>query len=384
MTPEELRTCLDRGEDSQQQFKRDVTNARSLAGELVAFANGQGGRLFIGVADDGSLAPLGATDVRRINQLLSNAATELVRPPISPLSENIVSDGGVVMMVTVAPGANRPYTDHEGCIWVKSGADKRRVTAREEMQRLFQQAHLIHGDEVGLAETSVANLDSESLREYIDTQLGPIGEAKLERVARNLNLLDAQGQANIAGMLLFGKQPQFRLPLSLVKAVAFPGTSITDTSYLDSKDIGGRLPRVFDEALQFCLRNLHWRQGEQSVNSEGRPEIPRLVLEELIANALVHRDYFISSTVRLLLFRDRIEVISPGHLPNSLNVDQVRTGVSNMRNPTLATHAARLLPYRGLGSGILRSLKAWPDVEFFDDREGNQFRVIIQRQIEEV
>lgn len=93
----------------------------------------------------------------------------------------------------------------------------------------------------------------------------------------------------------------------------------------------------------------------------------------------MHRDYFISAPIRLLIYADRIEIISPGHLPNHLDVDQVRFGLSNLRNPALASHAFYMLPYRGLGSGIPRAIEAWPAIELLDDRRGNQFRIMIHR-----
>jgi ATP-dependent DNA helicase RecG len=97
---------------------------------------------------------------------------------------------------------------------------------------------------------------------------------------------------------------------------------------------------------------------------------------------LIHRDYFVSAPIRLLVFVDRVEIISPGHLPNNLTIDNIKLGNSNIRNPILASFATRLLPYRGLGSGIMRAMKAMPGIEFVDDREGNLFKVIIPRNVE--
>ena len=100
-----------------------------------------------------------------------------------------------------------------------------------------------------------------------------------------------------------------------------------------------------------------------------------------MANALIHRDYFISAPVRIFLYRDRIEIISPGHLPNFLTVENIKAGNSNIRNPILASFATKLLLYRRLGSGIRRALKAYPDIDFIDDKEGNTFTVVIRRKV---
>ncbi|MGE5670897.1 MAG: ATP-binding protein, partial [Fibrobacterota bacterium] len=99
---------------------------------------------------------------------------------------------------------------------------------------------------------------------------------------------------------------------------------------------------------------------------------------ELVANALIHRDYFISAPVRIFIFSDRIEIISPRHLPNYLTVQNIKSGNLNIRHPILASFATKLLPYRGLGNGVRRALKAYAAIEFIDDRDNNLFKVIIK------
>ena len=134
---------------------------------------------------------------------------------------------------------------------------------------------------------------------------------------------------------------------------------------------------VFQATLSFVLRSISRVQLEQGVNSVGRPEVPRIVLEELLANALIHRDYFVSAPIRVFVFADRIEIINPGHLPNNLSVENIKNGNSNIRNPILASFGTKILPYRGLGNGVRRALQAYPAIEFIDDRDGNLFKVII-------
>ena len=94
---------------------------------------------------------------------------------------------------------------------------------------------------------------------------------------------------------------------------------------------------------------------------------------------MIHRDYFVSAPVRVFVFDDRIEIISPGHLPNNLTIANIKSGNSNIRNPILASYATKVLPYRGLGNGILRAVREYPEIEFEDDSDGNLFRVTISR-----
>lgn len=381
METTELIDLLSRGEDSRQQFKVDMTNADALAAEIVAFCNTAGGRIFIGVNDDGSVRGLSGADVARLNQLIANAASQVVRPAVNPLTENVPHPNGTVMVVSIPEGVNKPYMDKNGAIWVKNGSDKRRATSREELQRLFQQAGLVHADETPVAGLGAGDVDMPYFEEFFEQQFGESltqHNQPLPQLLSNMNLMN-QGQLNVAGSLLFARAPQYALPAFIVKAVAFVGTQIEDERYIDSRDITGKLADVFQQTLGFIVANTRAAQGEQGFNSQGLPEIPRIVWEELVANALIHRDYFISAPVRVLVYADRVEIISPGHLPNNLTIENIKAGNSNMRNPILASFAAKLLPYRGLGSGLLRVIRAWPQIELIDDRAGNLFKAIVAR-----
>jgi ATP-dependent DNA helicase RecG len=377
----ELLEIAGRGEDTRHQFKADVTNAVSLASEIVAFANSGGGQLLIGVADDGSIEALDATDIQRINQLIGNAASTQIRPAINPVTENVPVANGIVVVVTIPDGIAKPYMDNSGAIWVKSGSDKRKVTAREEMQRMFQAAQLVHGDDIPVTGSSIADIDLDYFRRFYSSRYErklDQQELSLGQVLTNMRLVN-NGVLTVAGALLFAREPQVFLPVFHVKAVCYPGNDIHVTTYLDSVDITGKLQAQFDDALGFITRNLRRDQGEQGVNTTGELEIPRIVLEELLANALMHRDYFVSAPIRVFVFDDRVEIISPGHLPNNLTVANIQTGNSNIRNPILASFATKLLPYRGLGTGILRALREYPSIEFENDRDGNLFRATIRR-----
>ena len=381
METTELIDLLSRGEDSRHQFKTDITNADALAAEIVAFSNTAGGRIFLGVNDDGSVRGLSGTDVARLNQLVANAASQNVRPAVNPLTENVPHPAGIVLVITIPVGISKPYMDKNGVIWVKNGSDKRRATSREEIQRLFQQAGLVHADETPVAGLGAGDVDLPYLDAFFQQHFGESladHTLPLPQILNNMNLM-SQGQLNVAGSLLFAKAPHYTLPAFIVKAVAFVGNEIEDQHYIDSRDITGKLADVFQQTLGFIIANTRATQGEQGFNSLGQPEIPRIVWEELVANALIHRDYFISAPVRVLVFANRVEIISPGHLPNNLTIENIKAGNSNMRNPVLASFAAKLLPYRGLGSGLLRALRAWSRIELIDDRIGNLFKVIVGR-----
>lgn len=381
METSELIEIISRGEDGKNQFKADARNNTQLAAEMVAFCNSGGGRLFLGVNDNGSVSGLQREDVSRLNLLISDAATNLVKPSINPETENVRHPDGIVIVLRIPDGLSKPYMDNSGAIWVKSGSDKRKVTSREEIQRMLQKSGLVHGDEIPANGVSIVSIDMDFFTSFYEKEFGVSldkSETNLTQLLKNMNLADGD-TFNVAGALMFAQAPQFRLPAFIVKAVAFPGNDIEDTKYIDSKDISGRLSDVFQRAIAFLLSNTRSIQGEQGVNSVGSDEIPRIVFEELAANALIHRDYFITAPIRILVFANRIEIISPGHLPNNLTIENIKNGNSNSRNPILASFASKMLPYRGLGSGIKRALKEYKEIDFVDDREGNKFIAIIKR-----
>ncbi|MCX5810232.1 MAG: putative DNA binding domain-containing protein [Proteobacteria bacterium] len=384
MNVSELQAQISLGEDSRRQFKRDVTNVDSLAAEMAAFANSEGGTIYLGVADDGSLAGLSRSDVKRLNQLIGNAASQHVRSPLTVQTENIgVGEERVIIMLTIPKGQDKPYFDRNGVIWLKSGADKRRVNSKEELRRLFQSVDQFHADELP-TKAGIDKLDKLRFRDFLRNvykQDFPDSPDKLTRLLQNMDLATENGMLNLAGVLLFAERPEWIKPQFIIKAIRYPGNEIHSTEYLDTEDFTGPFRKIFEDALAFVMRNLHKIQAGRGVNAPGIPEIPPSVFEELLVNALIHRDYLVSATIRLFIFDNRIEIISPGHLPDNLTVEKIRNGISNIRNPILVSYVAKgILPYKGLGSGIKRALEDWPDISFTDDRESCLFTATVHRK----
>ena len=164
----------------------------------------------------------------------------------------------------------------------------------------------------------------------------------------------------------------------MVKGMAFRGRAVDVDNYDDSEDTWGKIEDVFRQSVAFVMRNLRHVQGDKHVNSIGDPEVPRVVIEELVSNALVHRDYFVSAPIVIFVFADRIEIKSPGHLPNNLTIERMKMGLSVVRNSILTSYATKVLPYRGIGSGVRRALAEHPAIDFDNDIDGNQFVATIR------
>ena len=384
MKIDDLLSNIALSEDSTRQFKADLKNSDALASEMAAFANTEGGTIFIGVANDGSTPGLTQEDVARINQLISNAASQHVRSPLTVQTENVgLPDGRIVIVLAVPKGMDKPYFGKNGVIWLKCGADKRRINSKEELRRLFQISDQFHADELP-TKAGIDKLDKLRFRDFLRDvykQEYPDSPAELLRLLQNMSLATAEGMLNLAGVLLFAERPEWIKPQFVVKAIRYPGNEIHVSDYIDTEDFSGSLRKVFDDSLAFVMRNLHKVQAGRGVNAPGLPEIPEAVFEELLVNALIHRDYLVSATIRLFIYDNRIEIISPGHLPDNLTVEKIRTGMSNIRNPILVSFVAKgLLPYHGLGSGIKRALEKWPDIDFTDDRDCCLFTATVHRK----
>jgi predicted HTH transcriptional regulator len=247
---------------------------------------------------------------------------------------------------------------------------------------MFQSSGLIYADETPVPTSTLDDLNLDDITRYFERRYGKSLDTTtlpMPQLIRNLNLA-RDDVPTLAGLMLFGKSPQTFKPAFTVKAVTFPGTTITDNSYLDREEIDGTLLVQYTRGMAFIRRNLHHVQSGKSFNSPSQLEIPETVFEEFLVNSLVHRNFFLNAPIRLLIFSDRVEIISPGCLPNHLDTEQIRYGVSNLRNSALASHAFHLLPYSGLGSGIPRAVGAWPDIELSNDKRGDQFKAVIHRK----
>ena len=211
----ELKAIALKGEDSRLQFKEDIRNVDGLAAEMVAFSNSEGGRILLGVSDAGELKGVARAEIGRINQLISNAASQHVRSPISPISENIaVGSDRVVIVLTIPKGIDKPYFDRNGVIWLKSGADKRRVNSKEELRRLFQMSDQFHADELP-TRAGPDKLDKLRFRDFLKSffkQDIPELPKALGKLLQNMNLATIDGRLNLAGVLLFAERPEWIVP----------------------------------------------------------------------------------------------------------------------------------------------------------------------------
>ena len=287
---DELLAAFARGESQQQEFKRQLDNPESIAGEIVAFANSEGGVLYVGVADEGGL--MGLVDPERDFQTLTHICRDRCIPPISPVIEQHTIDGHALLALTVKPALNqlKPYRTAGGRFYVRVGKDKQDATGRELM-RIAQAAGELHYDESPVLGAQLDELALPAFDAYHRIQFGiSLDEhlvqsgLTLERLLYNLRLLhdlDGKQTLSVAAVLIFGANPQRWLPQSRVSAAAFAGND-EDSDILDRRELVGRLPVILEDARVFLDRNIRRPAREHGFGREDILLYDRTALGEAV------------------------------------------------------------------------------------------------------
>jgi len=378
----QLEGILKKGEDSFCQFKTNFISIDNLAVEIAAFANSQGGKIIVGVDDLGTVIGLSMQDVQRLNQWISNASAQKIEPPLFVKTEIILIGEERILIIDTPQGDNKPYGVNKNQFWVKNGADKRRAS-REELFRLMQSSSRLFADEMS---TNVHQDDIDMLY-FSDFYNHTFGEdlndvnISIHSLLHNLKLVQ-DDRLTLAGLLLFGKNVAFHKPQFGIKATNY----LTEDSFLDKEDIVGKLFEQHRKGIDFILRNLYRSQVDSDFNLPGQLEIPLFAIKEVVANALAHRDYFINSSVFINIWPDRVEILSPGVLPNTVSIENIKLGIHMERNPILLSSMAKNpnFGYTGRGSGIPRVLRLCKaqgvKVEFVNDTARNCFQVVFYRK----
>ena len=398
---------INAGEVSGVQFKERILDKYDIACELVAFSNSHGGKLVVGIKDKtGEINALSYSEVQETTNLLSDIASENVVPSILIKIDTIEVENGNLVFATVKEGLNKPYHENKGIVWVKKGADKRKVFDNAELAEMMTDCGSFAPDEAGVRGATVNDLDATTIKQFLGNRFERVLEKKgltgdafneasldmicsaiakghdCEKILRNLRFIRPDGTLTVAAMLLFGKYTQRWMPMMTAKCICFAGNSIGSKVFRDKvndADMEGNLLHQYDTIMDFFTRNLHNVQVGEEFNSMGKLEIPYTSLVEFTVNSLVHRSLNIKAPVRIFIFDNRVEIHSPGALPNGLTIDDIKAGTSMPRNMFLFNNAIYLLPYTGVGSGITRALDEDINVTFMNNDKAQEFVITVWR-----
>ena len=396
------------GEVSGVQFKERILDKYDIACELVAFSNSHGGKLVVGIKDKtGETNALSYSEVQETTNLLSDIASENVVPSILIKIDTVEVEDGNLVIATVKEGLNKPYHDNKGIVWVKNGADKRKVFDNAELAEMMTDCGSFAPDEAGVRDATVNDLDATTIKQFLGNRFERVLEKKgltgdafneasldmicsaiakghdCEKILRNLRFIRPDGTLTVAAMLLFGKYTQRWMPMMTAKCICFAGNSVGSKVFRDKvndADMEGNLLHQYDTIMDFFTRNLHNVQVGDEFNSMGKLEIPYTSLVEFTVNSLVHRSLNMKAPVRIFIFDNRVEIHSPGALPNGLTIDDIKAGTSMPRNTFLFNNAIYLLPYTGVGSGITRALDEDINVTFMNNDKAQEFVITVWRE----
>ena len=358
MNRAELSELIRNDENSGVEFKRDDITPQKLAAEMAAFLNVEGGHVLLGVEKDRTISGL-TRDRRKAEEWVMEAARMHVQPGAIPYWETIDWDDtrvvGIVSLPRDAP--DKPYKARRGSAWVtkvRAGTTTRDAT-REEEERLYQQSGRLRYGLKPVLGAGIDSLDARRLSDFFVRILGDTASINDDADAwrtllSNLDLATASASriaATIDGMLLFGRNPKRLLPQSGIRAVCYLGDE-PDYATRADEDLKGPLvplcaadgslvePGLVDQAWDFVRRNTAPSARLEGARRIDRWEFPGAVVREAVGNALVHRDYSIAGTdIMLAIFSNRMEITSPGRLPNTVTPGGMRSGMRYARNQTL-------------------------------------------------
>lgn len=312
------------GEDSTIEFKRAMPHRNSLADEIAAFANSQGGVILIGVDDYKEIVGLGLPELDRVEKIVVEICEDSIEPAVSIFTEKLRIDDKNLLKIEV-PRSLFVHKTPNG-YFARQGSSKREMPT-DQLARLLQsrsQARIIAFDE-----QLVPNTHKGTLREVLYRRFITEGATQdmIEDLLLKRSLLVQEGReirASVAGVLMCHETPDDFLYNSFIQAVYYSGKEKDANYQIDAKDFKGPLDQQIIDAFKFVQKH-----NEVSARKEiGRIEHPQYSMRavfEAIVNAAVHRDYSKSgSKIRLFMFRDRLELYSPGALANTVTIDKLR------------------------------------------------------------
>ncbi len=343
-TPADLDILIQRGEGTTLEFEESLSS--SFARELVALANTIGGRILLGVTDDGTVK--GIEDANAVRDRVRDIARNC-----DPSIKVRVEPVGRALAVHVRESDSKPVQCGDGFFWRQGAATQK--MSRDEIRDFFRTE-----GEIGFDRSPCPGFSypEDFDREKFDAWLGQSGisdEAPVEDVLVNIEVAERAGDRLLfrnAGALFFARNARRFFPQAYITCLMAKGTD--KVHILDRKDFDGGVVADIEDAMRFIERNTRTAYRIEGLRRQNIPEYPMEAVREAIVNAVMHRDWFFDgANVFVELYTDRIEVISPGSLPKGLTLDGLgRTSIR--RNPLIADLLHRIDFIEKPGTGIRR------------------------------
>jgi len=385
ITEQQILDDMHHDERQQVEFKEGFIKTGELAEQIMAFANAEGGTIYLGIADrpkphlSGKIQRATKADYDNIHR----AARDLLVPPVVGVTAHEVEVQGGIILAIVVPRTGDLHQHRNGRILIRRGSENVALLGDGLRQALLEREHPSFDDRP-VWDATLDDLDPGRVDWYLRRAAEERGlpvdtSLPLEQNLIRLGAVIRDGERlvpRVAGLLLFGRTPQRFVPQSVVRLARFQGTS--PLNFIDRLDCRGTLPEVIDEAERFIRRNT--RRAAKVVGFRRREvtEYPYEAVREAICNAVCHRDYLMTgSTVRIMIFDDRIEVNSPGALPPGVTVKNI-DHKHVLRNEVIAGYLYDIYYIEKWGTGIAKMRRLMQEhglaKPFFEDL-GNFFAV---------
>ncbi len=311
------------GEDSTMEFKREMPHRNSLADEIAAFANSEGGTILIGVDDNREIVGIELQKLDHIEKTVVEICNDSIKPTVRIFTQKLPIDEKNILKIEISKGLFVHKTSNG--YFIRQGSTKREMTT-EQLARLIQsrsQARIIRFDEQFVPDTHRRTL-RESLYQRFITE--DAAEDEIEDLLIKKRLLCKEGRnihASVAGVLMCHDAPGDYLYNSFIQAVYYSSKQKDANYQIDAKDFKGPLDQQIIDAFKF-VRKHNEVSARKEVGRIDQPQYSMRAVFEAIVNAVVHRDYSKSeSKIRLFMFADRLELYSPGALPNDLTIEEL-------------------------------------------------------------
>lgn len=356
MNEKDLKERILKGEDLHTEFKESFSDNEDIAKSIVCFANTDGGQVIVGVSDNGDT--IGVENIDEFLRRIDDVAYNRCEPPVTIIQETLPSENKTVLIINVPKGDQRPYRTASGLYYIRS-TNRCRQASREELLRLFQATESIYYDEVEIPRASLKDMDTDYAKKFLEKYFGiEVEKEYLISYLINIKAFSKNEKPTLAGILFFGDNPQFYIPTSNIIAAYIDGNDISIPPS-DKKEIDGKVPQILDDCIRFLKVYVKEKHIIKGLEPEKYPEIEDFVLREALVNAVAHRDYTISAPVRIFIFNDRIEFHTPGKLPNTVTIENMKIGGAHvLRNPTIYNLLGKMGLVTAVGSGVKRIIES--------------------------
>lgn len=346
MDREDLRFILQEGEGYKIEFKE---RSGGLDREMTAFANAQGGRIFLGIDDDNRIIGIAVTN------RLKSSIRDIARNCDPPIEIHFERVGAVdnVLVVRINEGTDKPYRCSSG-FYMRQGPNTQKLTRDQTMDFAIGEGVVRFDEQINHRFKYPTDFSSARLRTYLE-RIGVRTDTVPEKSLLNLTVAerDAPLLFKNAGVMLFAREPARFISNNKVICARFEG-SVKTAGIIDRADYQDDLLSNVDNALQFVRKNTRTAGKIIEFQRIDKTEYPYEAVREAILNAVMHRDYFIENApVHVNIFDDRIEVISPGSLPKGVTLETLGE-MSVPRNNLVTDLVLRTGLIEKLGTGIQR------------------------------